>query len=58
MTHWSDEQIRTAWSDMSAEDRADIEHHRRRSFGRTPLDVAPSAIPDIDTLLTELGPGK
>jgi hypothetical protein len=37
---------------MSEQDRADIEHHRKRSFGRNPIDQqTPDPAPDIGRLV-------
>jgi hypothetical protein len=49
---WADYPVAAAWNSMSEQDRADVEHHRRRSFGRSPVDRQAGELPpDIDRLL-------
>ncbi len=38
VSRWCTFQIQLAWPSMEEKDREAIEHHRRRSFGRNPID--------------------
>jgi hypothetical protein len=38
---WCDYKIRQAWPTMSEEERLAVENHRKRSYGRNPVDEAP-----------------
>ncbi len=59
LARWGDWQVATAWPRMDESDRADIEHHRGRSFGRNPLDQrAEEPPPDIERLLAEVSSGE
>ena len=52
LIQWFEGQIRAAWKGLNERDRADIEHHSRRSYGRSPVDgPADSPTPDIGRLL-------
>ena len=42
IAHWCDYKIRTAWPTMSDQDRLAVQNHRNRSYGRNPIDEAPS----------------
>lgn len=41
IANWCSYKIRQAWPTMSEEERLAVLNHRRRSFGRNPLDEAP-----------------
>jgi hypothetical protein len=49
LDRWCDYEIRRAWKQMSDEDRAAVEDHRRRSIGRNPVDELPAG-PDANPL--------
>jgi hypothetical protein len=52
LTQWADGQVKAAWNSMSERDHADIEHHRKRSFGRNPIDQQThDPVPDIERLV-------
>jgi hypothetical protein len=38
ISSWCDSEIRLAFANMDKSDLAAIEDHRRRSYGRTPID--------------------
>jgi hypothetical protein len=38
---WAEAQIKATWQQLESADRAAIEQHRRRSFGRNPIDRLP-----------------
>jgi hypothetical protein len=55
LCQWADAQIKAAWSGMDEKDRSAIEHHRQRSFGRSPVDQnSDEPTPDLDTLLDDI----
>jgi hypothetical protein len=52
ISSWCDTKIRQAWSGMDSSDLAAVEVHRRRSFGRNPIDEpAPQQEPDLSAYL-------
>ena len=51
LIQWFEGQIRAAWDGMNERDHADIEHHSRRSYGRSPIDEPDGPVPDIGRLL-------
>jgi hypothetical protein len=57
LCRWGDAQVRAAWVGMTDEDKAAVETHRQRSFGRNPIDdTSHQEVPDIDHLLVEVKP--
>jgi hypothetical protein len=55
LARWASGVVRSAWNALGEQDRADIEHHRRRSFGRTPLDERPQGPPpDLERVLAAI----
>jgi hypothetical protein len=38
VVEWAEAQIKATWQQLEPADRAAIEHHRQRSFGRNPID--------------------
>lgn len=35
---WAEGRIKATWQQLGSEDRAAVEHHRARSYGRNPID--------------------
>jgi hypothetical protein len=47
VSRWCTYQIQLAWPSMGEKDREAIEHHRRRSLGRNPIDeILPAQLVD------------
>jgi hypothetical protein len=38
IVEWAEARIAATWQQLEPADRDAIEHHRRRSFGRNPID--------------------
>ena len=56
LCRWGDAQVRAAWTNMNETDKAAVDNHRSRSFGRNPIDwVSDQDPPDIGRLLSSSG---
>jgi hypothetical protein len=48
---WHKAKIQELAPSVSAEDSARIEHHRKRSYGRSPVDEPRVEVPNLDDLI-------
>jgi hypothetical protein len=39
IVEWAEVRIKATWQQLDVEDQAAVEHHRRRSYGRNPIDL-------------------
>jgi hypothetical protein len=55
LCRWGDARVRAAWGGMTDEDKAAVEVHRQRNFGRNPIDdISNIEMPDLSHLLVKV----